>query len=262
MHSSCRSRIRKTLSLSATKPHSHSSSSVITGDFSSSSTGKDECYTLSALVVNYSESIKKSRFLVFAHPITSLAHGLTLVHQLKDNKASHNCWAMRMSPTEHRVSDDGEPSGTAGRPILTALDSLHYTRLLLLVTRHFGGIKLGTGGLIRAYSSVAKNALLTVPGAQRVLVVPSLRFRLTLPVTHTGVIYRILEQHHATITVREDMDIAAGGGDWCSVQGRVDKAECAVVQAKVREGSRATALFEILTDEEDDAEHDDPEDTI
>ncbi len=70
--------------------------------------------------------------------------------------ATHNCFAYRMDEAEFRYSDDGEPSGTAGRPILSMIDKYELCNVLLLVTRYFGGTKLGTGGLARAYSGCAK----------------------------------------------------------------------------------------------------------
>ena len=71
---------------------------------------------------------------------------------MKDPKASHNCWAFR-SQTYERQSDDGEPSGTAGRPILAAIEKENVYDAVVVVVRHFGGVKLGTGGLVRAYGS-------------------------------------------------------------------------------------------------------------
>jgi uncharacterized YigZ family protein len=73
--------------------------------------------------------------------------------------ATHNCYAYRISQSDFRYSDDGEPGGTAGKPILEVLDRHHLSRVVLVVTRYFGGTKLGTGGLIRAYSACAEQVI-------------------------------------------------------------------------------------------------------
>ncbi|MBN2366576.1 MAG: YigZ family protein [Calditrichaeota bacterium] len=70
--------------------------------------------------------------------------------------ATHNCFAYRMDESVFRYSDDGEPPGTAGKPILSTIDKFHLIKVVLVVTRYFGGTKLGTGGLIRAYSGCAE----------------------------------------------------------------------------------------------------------
>jgi uncharacterized YigZ family protein len=70
--------------------------------------------------------------------------------------ASHNCFAYRIKQDDFRYSDDGEPSGTAGRPILSIIDKYELMQVLLVVTRYFGGTKLGTGGLARAYGDCAE----------------------------------------------------------------------------------------------------------
>ncbi len=73
--------------------------------------------------------------------------------------ATHNCFAYRIDADDFRFSDDGEPSGTAGKPILTIIDKYQLERVIAVVTRFFGGTKLGTGGLIRAYSEAAERAI-------------------------------------------------------------------------------------------------------
>ena len=108
------------------------------------------------------EVIQKSKFIVSITPMNSLDTALQYLDQEKDVKANHNCWAYRgSSECEYRFSDDGEPAGTAGKPILTALESLNVYNTMVIVTRYFGGIKLGTGGLQRAYQGVTKRCLET-----------------------------------------------------------------------------------------------------
>ena len=85
--------------------------------------------------------------------------------QKKYRDASHHCWAYRLHPDERRTrcDDDGEPSGSAGRPILQAIEGSGFDNVLVVVTRYFGGTKLGTGGLVRAYGEAASTALDQTP---------------------------------------------------------------------------------------------------
>jgi len=104
-----------------------------------------------------------SKFLAFAYPITSDAEIKDIVIRLKAEhpKANHHCWAMRLGTDRSvfRVNDDGEPSGTAGRPILNVLLSREVTNVLVVVVRYFGGTLLGVPGLINAYKQAATDVL-------------------------------------------------------------------------------------------------------
>lgn len=106
---------------------------------------------------------KGSRFLCFAYPIKTEAEAKNIIGKLKADhpKANHHCWAIRLSPDRSvfRVNDDGEPSGTAGRPILNVLLSKNLTNILVVVVRYFGGTLLGVPGLINAYKSAAELAI-------------------------------------------------------------------------------------------------------
>lgn len=101
--------------------------------------------------------IKKSRFIGIVTPITSEEEIPMKLQQVKNQykNATHYCFAYRIDNKE-KCSDDGEPSKTAGLPILNILKNLELTNILCIVIRYFGGIKLGAGGLIRAYSNTAK----------------------------------------------------------------------------------------------------------
>lgn len=105
-----------------------------------------------------------SRFMAFAYPVESVEEVKPLVDALKKeyHDARHHCFAYRigLGGKEFRLSDDGEPSGTAGRPILGQIDSAGLSDVLVVVVRYFGGIKLGVPGLIRAYKSSTADALL------------------------------------------------------------------------------------------------------
>jgi uncharacterized YigZ family protein len=104
------------------------------------------------------QDIKKSRFLAQTAPIDDPANALAFVSQVGDPLATHNCWAYRIGQ-QYRFSDDGEPGGTAGRPILQAIEGQGFDRIVVVVTRWYGGIKLGAGGLARAYGGCAAECL-------------------------------------------------------------------------------------------------------
>jgi uncharacterized YigZ family protein len=110
----------------------------------------------------YQEEIKKSRFRVLAQPIVSIDAAMAFFATASDPLATHNCWAYRYGQS-YRFNDDGEPSGTAGKPILQAIDGLQCDRVAVLVVRWFGGIKLGPGGLMRAYGASAAQCLRSTP---------------------------------------------------------------------------------------------------
>ena len=114
-------------------------------------------YTL-AQPCRHQEEIKKSRFLALAAPVNSGEQALAFVHEVSDPAATHNCWAYRIGQ-DYRFNDDGEPGGTAGRPILQAIEGQGMDRVVAVVTRWYGGIKLGAGGLVRAYGGTAAECL-------------------------------------------------------------------------------------------------------
>lgn len=106
----------------------------------------------------FEESIKKSRFIAHAACVTSQAESLDFYASVADPEATHNCWAWRIN-FQVRSSDDGEPSGTAGRPILSVIERRQLENTMVVVTRYFGGIKLGVGGLVRAYAGTTARCL-------------------------------------------------------------------------------------------------------
>lgn len=108
------------------------------------------------------EEIKKSRFLVQVAPVNTIEQASEFIEKVSDPTATHNCWAWKIAQN-YRFNDDGEPSGTAGRPILTAIESQQCDYVIAIVTRWFGGIKLGTGGLARAYGGSVARCLQQAP---------------------------------------------------------------------------------------------------
>ena len=106
----------------------------------------------------YREDIRKSRFLSLAAPVASAAEAMAFIEGASDPSATHNCWAWKVGQ-QYRFNDDGEPGGTAGRPILAAIEGQDCDQVAVLVIRWYGGIQLGTGGLARAYGGSASKCL-------------------------------------------------------------------------------------------------------
>jgi uncharacterized YigZ family protein len=121
-------------------------------------------HTLAARAAHTLE-VKHSRFIVHAAPVTSPEAALAFLAEVSDTAATHNCWAYRIG-AQYRFSDDGEPAGTAGRPILAAIDGQGYDQVVAVVTRWYGGIKLGAGGLVRAYGGATAECLRLAPKQQ------------------------------------------------------------------------------------------------
>ena len=115
-------------------------------------------FTIASSVI-FEEDIKKSRFQAIAAPVENEQDVKNFLELHKDITTTHQCWAWKIG--HHvRFNDDGEPSGTAGRPILATIEGNELTNIIVLVNRWYGGIKLGTGGLVRAYGGCAGQCLL------------------------------------------------------------------------------------------------------
>jgi len=137
--------------------------------------------------------VKHSRFLALAAPVIAPDDALAFLREVAVADATHNCWAYRIGG-EYRSSDDGEPAGTAGRPILAAIDGQGYDRVMVVVTRWYGGIKLGAGGLVRAYGGAAAECLRQAP---RLPVVAMASLVLACPFDDLGVVHGALAVHQA-----------------------------------------------------------------
>ncbi len=119
--------------------------------------------------------IERSRFVGNIVPLDSRETAQLRYEELRArfHDATHNCFAWRIgieNQIESKYSDDGEPSGTAGRPILDAINSAQLTKVLVVVTRYFGGVKLGTGGLARAYREAAETTIAAATIVERSIV--------------------------------------------------------------------------------------------
>ena len=122
-------------------------------------------YPVPAKQVETLYEIKKSKFIACAGFANSRESAMALLDSVKQQypDARHHCWAYVFgnpnSPSSAAMADDGEPSGTAGKPILNVLQHKDIGDIMIIVTRYFGGIKLGAGGLVRAYSAAAQQAI-------------------------------------------------------------------------------------------------------
>lgn len=145
-------------------------------------------FTISA-PLTHTIDVKKSQFIAHIYPCDSIDYALKILDKIKDDKASHNCWAFRTASYE-RCSDDGEPAGTAGRPILNAIQAESLVNVMVIVIRYFGGIKLGTGGLMRAYGQAARDALKL---SSRLEVIQTKRVKLTTLSMNVGQVYQTLQ---------------------------------------------------------------------
>ncbi|PXV61367.1 uncharacterized protein, YigZ family [Dyella jiangningensis] len=152
-----------------------------------------------AIACQHAEEIKKSRFLAQAAPVQTPEQALAFVRQVSDPAATHNCWAYRIGQ-DYRFNDDGEPGGTAGRPILQAIEGQGIDRAVVVVTRWYGGIKLGAGGLVRAYGGTAAECLRR---AERVPIVAMARLGLRCDFAELALLKARLRELDAEIA-RED----------------------------------------------------------
>lgn len=142
--------------------------------------------------------IKKSRFVGCVQPVPDRAAALAVVAALRfaHPGATHVCWAL-MAGGQSAANDDGEPGGTAGRPMMEVLRHQQLEGVLATVVRYFGGVKLGAGGLLRAYTDAVAQALV---GADRLPLEPRTAFACEVPYAFEGVLRRQLEAAGAELT--------------------------------------------------------------
>jgi len=148
--------------------------------------------------------IKKSRFIACVQPMPDRAGAQKIVAELRAQHpgAAHVCWAL-LAGGQSAAVDDGEPSGTAGRPMLDVLRHQDLEGVLATVVRYFGGIKLGAGGLVRAYTDSVAQALLT---ATKVPIIKLRQLRCTAPYAMEGMLRRELDAAGATLDAVEHGD--------------------------------------------------------
>lgn len=145
-----------------------------------------------------------SKFIAYAFPVADLNDFKEKLAAIKKEhpKATHHCFAYRLGldGTNYRVSDDGEPSGSAGRPILGQIDSRGVTDTLIIVVRYFGGTLLGVPGLINAYKTAAALALQVTPLLQRPVLV---HYRLQFDYTQMNDVMKLVKQFDCVILRQE-----------------------------------------------------------
>jgi uncharacterized YigZ family protein len=148
-----------------------------------------------------------SRFIAYAFPLASKEDFKEQLQWIKAQhpKATHHCFAYRLGLTENefRVNDGGEPSGSAGRPILGQIDSRELTNTLIFVVRYFGGSLLGVPGLINAYKTAASLALQVTPIVRKA--VESV-YRLSFDYTIMNDVMMIVKQNHCTV-ISQDLQL-------------------------------------------------------
>ena len=150
-------------------------------------------------------SDRGSKFFGYALPLVSVddfRRQLALLRK-EHPKATHHCFAYRLGTdgTVYRVSDDGEPSGSAGRPLLGQIDSRQLTQVLIVVVRYFGGTQLGVPGLIHAYKTTAALALDQTPVVQKPVLIP---YRLEFDYTRMNDVMRVIKQFDCLVTQQDN----------------------------------------------------------
>ncbi|WP_031515031.1 YigZ family protein [Desulfofalx alkaliphila] len=155
--------------------------------------------------------IKKSRFIASVSPVNNEEEAANFIQQIKEEhkQATHNVFAYVINEQIQRYSDDGEPSGTAGRPVLEVINNKGLVKTAVVVTRYFGGIMLGAGGLVRAYTEAA------VLGIEEAgIAVKTLHQQLHITVDYNlfGLVKKIIEQNqgrHVEIAYEQHVKISA-----------------------------------------------------
>lgn len=182
-------------------------------------------------IARHEEIIKKSRFLALAAPVASAEEAVAFLAAHHVPEATHNCWAYRIGQ-EYRFNDDGEPGGTAGRPILQAIEGQQCDRVAVLVIRWFGGVKLGSGGLVRAYGGVAAQCLRL---ADKVEIVEEALLDCACPFSEVALLQSRFASHGVRV-VEEVFD--AEGANWVLA---VPKGQAAPVAAMIIDITRGRA---------------------
>ncbi|MCI9619415.1 MAG: YigZ family protein [Dorea sp.] len=181
---------------------------------------------------------KKSRFIATAAPVRSEEEALQIIEQIRKKywDARHNCYAYVIGERGEleRFSDDGEPGGTAGKPILEVIKGEELRNTLIVVTRYFGGTLLGTGGLVRAYSAAAKAGI-----ASSVIItrIPGIKLHITTEYTGLGKIQYILGQRGITT-------LDSVYTDKVELEVLTAEAEAEAVKAELTEGTNGQAIIE------------------
>jgi uncharacterized YigZ family protein len=170
-----------------------------------------------------------SKFIGYALPVNSVESFKEKLNEVKKlhPKATHHCFAYRLGldGNTYRVSDDGEPSGSAGRPILGQIDSKELVNVLVVVVRYFGGTLLGVPGLINAYKSAAALALQTTPLVQRQV---EQELMVQFDYTQLNEIMRVVKQYNGRV-ISQEMQL------FCSMKLAVPRNRCTEINYILKE---------------------------
>ncbi len=191
-------------------------------------------FTLNA-PVHSEQTLKKSRFIGCVEPVAGRAEALARVAQLRAEHpgATHVCWAL-MAGGHSAANDDGEPGGTAGRPMLEVLRHQDLEGVLATVVRYYGGTPLGAGGLVRAYTDSVAQALL---GADKVPVIRWQLLRCELPYALEGWLRRELDGFGATLAEVQH-------GDGVDATLRVPEARAAALVARINDAGQGRVVWQ------------------
>lgn len=184
-------------------------------------------------------TIDRSRFICTIAPAASIADAQTFVRECdaEFSDATHNCWAYVIGPpgSTDRIgmSDDGEPHGTAGRPMLTVLLHGGIGDVAAVVTRYYGGTKLGTGGLVKAYGGAVQQALVSLPRRERVSYT---ELAVTVGYGDIGALKQLWPQHEIEIL---DETFAAD----VRIRFRLPEEQASAARTSILDVTRGTAVF-------------------
>lgn len=197
-------------------------------------------FTISSLV-SFEEEIKKSRFQAFATPVESEQDVRDFLEAYHDPSTTHQCWAWKIGHNV-RFNDDGEPSGTAGRPILATIEGNELTNVLVLVNRWFGGVKLGTGGLVRAYGGCAGQCLLL---AEKIELIEKKKVMFRCNFSEWAIFQYELNQQQ--IDYQEDYT-----ADGVEVTAQMQKHQIEPFALKIQDVTRGREALKIIDEPQDD----------
>lgn len=177
-----------------------------------------------------------SKFISYAYPILNKDEFKEKLAAIKKEhpKATHYCFAYRLGTdgNNFRVGDDGEPSGSAGRPILGQIDSRQLTNVLIIVVRYFGGTQLGIPGLINAYKTASSLSLQTVPVIQKPILI---NYKLEFDYTKMNEVMRIIKQFDCVV-IKQDTQL------FCSLEIGIPKQDLQQVILKLNDVQGVTVL--------------------
>jgi len=180
--------------------------------------------------------IKRSRFVAHAGRVDSEADAHAFLAAVADPGATHNCWAWKLDQ-HYRFNDDGEPASTAGRPILAAIEGKELVHAMVVVTRYFGGTKLGAGGLVRAYSAAAARAIDQAGSLEEE---PTVECSIEADFVWTGPLYAALESYGA---IRVEEHYPEGG---VRIVVRLGEAQLEGLTRTLRDATRGEAVVRKL----------------